>query len=277
VLQHRMLYFAPYSGAALLRNDPPDRYVFNFRPSYAEEAAALVRYLVEVRRIQPRQIAVFMQQDEFGQAGWAGVARMLRKYRRDPAQVLRVGYPRNTVQVEEAVKAIRRSAPRIRAVVMIAVHKPAARFIERLRSSGVGMVFTNLSVVDPNELSEQLGALGPEYVKDLVVTQVVPPPTSRSSAILKYQEALSRYAPLERPDFVSLEGFLSAHVLVEALRRAGKDLTTETVIAALESIRGLDIGIGVPLGFGPSEHQASHKLWGTAPERSGSYVNIDLE
>jgi branched-chain amino acid transport system substrate-binding protein len=277
VLQHKMLYFAPYSGASILRNDPPDRYVFNFRPSYAEEAAAIVKYLVDVRRIRPSQIAVFMQQDEFGEAGRAGVARMLRKYRRDPAQALTVTYPRNTVQVEDAVKAIRQNAPRLRAVILVAVYKPAVRFIERLRSSGVDLVFANLSAVDPNELGEQLSALGPGYVKDLLVTQVVPLPTSRSSAIMKYQEALSRHAPSERPDFVSLEGYLSANVLVEGLKRAGKELNTETLVDALESIRNLDMGIGIPVGFGPSEHQASHKIWGTAPEKNGSFATVDLE
>ncbi len=277
VLQHRMLFFAPYSGAPTLRRDPPDRYVFNFRPSYGEEAAALVRYLVEVRRLRPSQIAVFAQEDGFGEAGWAGVARMLRKYRRDPAQVVRVGYPRNGVQVEEAVKVVRQHARRLRAVVLIAVYEPAARFIERLRSSGVDLVFTNVSAVGPNELSARLGALGPHFVKDLVVTQTVPPPTSRSSAILRYQEALQRYAGPEQPDFVSLEGYLAANVLLEGLRRAGRNLDTEKLVDALESIRNLDVGIGIPVGFGPSEHQASHKIWGTAPDEHGAYVNVELE
>jgi branched-chain amino acid transport system substrate-binding protein len=277
VLQQRMLYYAPYSGAAILRNDPPDRYVFNFRPSYTEEAAAIVKYLVEVRRIKPSQIAVFMQQDGFGEAGWAGVAKMLRKYRRDPAQVLKVAYPRNTVQVEDAVKVIRQNAPRLKAVIMIAVYKPAVRFIERLRSSGVNLVFTNLSAVDPNELGEQLSALGPDYVKDLLVTQIVPLPTSKSSAIIKYQEALFRYAPSERPDFVSLEGYLAANLLIEGLKRTGRDLNTEKLVDALESIRNLDMGIGIPVGFGPSEHQASHRIWGTAPEMNGAFANVELE
>ncbi len=277
VLQNKVLYYGGYSGAAVLRNDPPDRYVFNFRPSYAEEAAAVVKYLVEVRRFKPSQIAVFMQQDGFGEAGWNGVARMLRKYRRDPAQVVRVTYPRNTVQVEEAVKVIRQGAPRLRAVIMIAVYKPAVRFIERLRASGVDLVFTALSAVDPSELSEQLSMLGPEYIKDLMVTQIVPVPTSRSSAIMKYQEALSRYAPSERPDFVSLEAYVAANVLIEGLRRAGKDLNTESLVDSLESIRGLDLGIGVNVSFGPSEHQASHKIWGTIPERGGAYSTVELE
>ncbi len=62
-LDHRALFFGAFSGANLLRRDPPDRYVFNYRASYAEETNAVVRYLVNVRRIQPSEIVVFAQQD----------------------------------------------------------------------------------------------------------------------------------------------------------------------------------------------------------------------
>jgi branched-chain amino acid transport system substrate-binding protein len=57
-LEHRMLFFGAFTGASLLRPDPPDRYVFNYRASYAEETDAVVRYLVKVRRLRPEEIAV---------------------------------------------------------------------------------------------------------------------------------------------------------------------------------------------------------------------------
>ena len=278
VLQSGTLMYAPYTGSSLLRNDPPDRYVFNYRPSYPEETSAAVKYLVEVKRIRPSEIAVFMQDDGFGEGGWKGVERTMRRYRRDPGSVLRVTYPRNTVDVEAAVKAVREHEGRVRAVVMVAVYKPAARFIERLRSNGAqNVIFTNVSAVGPNELAEQLTMLGPKYAKNVIVTQVVPLPVSRATAILKYQDALKRYTPGEQPDFVSLEAFVAANVLIEALKRAGRTLTTDAVVDALESIRGLDLGIGVPLTFGPSEHQASHKVWGTVLDANGGYRTIELD
>ena len=72
-----MLFFGAFTGANVLRNDPPDRYVFNYRASYAEETDAAVRYLVKMRKLQPRQIAVFAQQDSYGDAGFAGVAKAI--------------------------------------------------------------------------------------------------------------------------------------------------------------------------------------------------------
>jgi branched-chain amino acid transport system substrate-binding protein len=73
--------FSEHSPAPLLRNDPPHRYVFNYRASYAEETAAVVNYLVKVRGFLPEQIAVFAQQDAYGDAGFAGVAKAIRSQR----------------------------------------------------------------------------------------------------------------------------------------------------------------------------------------------------
>jgi ABC-type branched-subunit amino acid transport system substrate-binding protein len=80
-LDRKMLFFGAFTGAGLLRNDPPDRYVFNYRASYAEETAAVVNYLVKVRRLLPEQIAVFAQQDAYGDAGFAGVEKAIRSLR----------------------------------------------------------------------------------------------------------------------------------------------------------------------------------------------------
>jgi len=55
-LEHRMLFSGAFTGANLLRRDPPDRYVFNYRASYAEETDAVVRYLMNVRRVPPELI-----------------------------------------------------------------------------------------------------------------------------------------------------------------------------------------------------------------------------
>ncbi len=277
LIQQHVLLFGAYSGSALLRNDPPDRYVFNFRPSYTEEMAAVVKYLVEVRRIRPAQIAVFLQDDPVGEAGWNGVARVMRRYHRDPHQVIRATYKRNSVDVDEAFRVIQKNASRLRAVAMVADYKPATRLIEKLRSAELDLMVTNLSAVGPSELADELRQLGPGFARGVVVTQVVPPPTSQATAILRYQDLLRRLAPESAPDYTSLEGYIVGSLLVEGLRRAGRKLDVETLVDALEGIKDLDMGIGISLGFGPSEHQASHKVWGTLLQADGSYRPIDLE
>jgi len=114
-------------------------------------------------------------------------------------------------------------------------------------------------------------------VSDVVVTQIVPLPSSQSTAVMRYREALQQHGSAEPPDFASLEAYLAAHVLVEGLRRAGRELTAEKLVDALEAIQGLDLGIGTPLGFSKADHQASHKIWGTMLEPSGKYKSIELD
>ncbi len=112
----------------------------------------------------------------------------------------------------------------------------------------------------------------------MIVTQVVPAVSGYSSAILEYKNALAKYFPGEAPDYVSLEGYVSANLLIQALKRNGPQLDTEKLVDTLENMSNIDMGLlGTTLNFGRSEHQASHKVWGTALDETGKYQAIELE
>jgi ABC-type branched-subunit amino acid transport system substrate-binding protein len=277
-LERKMLFFGAFTGANLLRRDPPDRYVFNYRASYAEETDAVVRYLVKLRRLRPEQIAVFAQEDAYGDAGFAGVAKAMRTLRGgDPGNIVRLNYKRNTVDVDEAVTRLRQSKIPIKAIVMVATYRAAAKFIERTHDSIPGLIYTNVSFVGSTALAEELMLLGPRFANGVIVTQVVPAVESYASVVLEYKAALTASFPGEAPDYVSLEGYLATKVLVEALRRAGPQLDTEKVVDALEGLRDFDLGLGAPLNFSRTEHQALHKIWGTQLDANGRYQPIELQ
>lgn len=277
-LAHKMLFFGAFTGAGLLRRDPPDRYIFNYRASYAEETDAVVRYLVKIRRLQPQQIAVFAQQDSYGDAGFDGVAKAMRALRSgQEGTILRLGYKRNTVDVDEAVAQLRRQRTAVKAVVMVATYRAAAKFIEKTRDANPTMIYTNVSFVGSTALAEELMLLGPKYAAGVIVTQVVPAVDGYSSVILDYKSALSTYFPGEAPDYVSLEGYVTANVLIEALKRTGPQLDTERLVEALESVHDVDMGLGAPVNFGRVEHQGLHKVWGTQLDATGHYQPIELQ
>src|SRR6266850_5983700 len=276
-LERRMLFFGAFTGASVVRHDPPDRYVFNYRASYAEETDAVVRYLVKIRRIPPRQIAVFAQQDTYGDSGFAGVAKAVRALGASDAAIVRLNYKRNTVDVDDAINQLKLQKPPIKAVVMVATYRAAAKFIEKTHDLFPGMLYTNVSFVGSTALADELMLLGPRYASGVIVTQVVPAVSGYSSIVLEYKNALAKYFPGEAPDYVSLEGYVAANVLIQGIKRAGPQLDTERLIDTLETMRNLDLGLGTSLGFGRSEHQASHKIWGTALDESGRYQPLDLE
>jgi ABC-type branched-subunit amino acid transport system substrate-binding protein len=277
-LKQRMMFFGAFTGANLLRRDPPDRYVFNFRASYAEETDAVVRYLVNVRRLRPEQIVVFAQQDAFGDAGFDGVAKAVRTLRsgRDN-EVLRLNYKRNTIDVDEAVAQLRKLRTPPRAVVMVATYRAAAKFIEKTRDINPPLIYTNVSFVGSTALAEELMLLGSKYANGVIVTQVVPAVDSYSNVVLEYKTALSNYFPGEAPDYVSLEGYITANVMIEGLKRTGPMLDTERLVEGLESLRDLDLGLGTLVNFGRTEHQGIHKVWGTQLDAQGRFQPIELQ
>ncbi|WP_291864984.1 ABC transporter substrate-binding protein [Bradyrhizobium sp.] len=276
-LERRMLFFGAFTGANVLRRDPPDRYVFNYRASYVQETDAVVRYLVKIRKLQPKQIAVFAQQDSYGDAGFAGVAKAFRALGANDGAILRLNYTRNTVDVEDAVNQLKAQKTPIKAVVMVSTYRAAARFIEKTRDLYPQMIYTNVSFVGSTALAEELKLLGARYANGVIVTQVVPAVSGYSSIVLEYKNALAKYFPGEAPDYVSLEGFIAANVLIQAIKRAGPQFDTEKLIDILESTRNLDLGLGTSLSFGRAEHQASHKVWGTALDETGKFQPIELE
>ena len=275
-LDHRALFFGAFTGAGLLRRDPPDRYVFNYRASYAEETDAVVRYLVKVRRIQPKEIVVFAQQDLYGDSGYAGVQKAVRSLPGENPDIVRLNYKRNTVDVQDAVNWLRSFKGQIKAVVMVASYRAAAKFIEKTRDLYPSMIYTNVSFVGSTALTDELMLLGPRYATGVVVTQVVPAINSYASIVLKYKEALAKYFPGEPPDYVSFEGYIDANILAEAVKRVGRDMNTEKLVDELERMHDFDLGLGTPVTFSSNEHQGSHKVWGTQLDETGHYQPIDL-
>jgi len=286
-LDRKMLFFGAFTGAGLLRSDPPDRYVFNYRASYAEETAAVVNYLVKVKRLLPEQIAVFAQQDAYGDAGFSGVEKAIRSLRGgNDSPILRLNYQRNTVDVYDAVAQLQqiqqqalqqKSRPPIKAVIMVPTYRAAAKFIEKTRDLYPDMIYTSVSFVGSTALANELMLLGKKYATGVIVTQVVPALEGHSSLVLDYKSALAKYFPGEAPDYVSLEGYVDATVLVAALKQNGAQLDTEKLVATFENLRDLDIGLGTPMTFSPSEHQGVHKVWGTQLDADGRYQPFDLQ
>jgi ABC-type branched-subunit amino acid transport system substrate-binding protein len=160
-LEQKMLFFGAFTGAGLLRRDPPDRYVFNYRASYAEETENVVRYRVKVRRLKPEQIAVFAQQDGYGDSGFAGVTKAMRALRGGhDLPVLRLDYQRNTIDVDDAIARLRASKTPIKAVVMVPTYRAAAKFIEKTKDLVPGLIYTSVSFVGSTALASELMLLG---------------------------------------------------------------------------------------------------------------------
>jgi ABC-type branched-subunit amino acid transport system substrate-binding protein len=188
------------------------------------------------------------------------------------------------VDVDDAVAQLQRAQEiqqkrrlPIKAVIMVPAYRAAAKFIEKTRDLYPDMIYTSVSFVGSTALADELMLLGKRYATGVIVTQVVPAVDGHSSLVLDYKAALGKYFPGVAPDYVSLEGYVDANVLIAGLQRNGAQLDTERLIGTFENLQDLDIGLGTPVTFSRSEHQGVHKVWGTQLDETGHYQPIDLQ
>jgi branched-chain amino acid transport system substrate-binding protein len=163
------------------------------------------------------------------------------------------------MDVEDALRSIMASNAEV--VIMVGTYDPCAKFIKMARANGFNPIFHNVSFVGGNELARKVGPDG----EGVIITQVVPSPDARAllPEVDKYCHLLKRYYPEDQPTFVGLEGFINASVLGKALQRAGRDLTREKFIKALEGMKDVSLGIGLGLNFGPEDHQGFDTVYFT--------------
>ncbi|MBX3605470.1 MAG: ABC transporter substrate-binding protein [Piscinibacter sp.] len=244
--QAKLPFVAPFTGAEGLRA-PFNRYAFHVRASYFDETAKIVEQCTSVGI---KRIAVFHQNDSYGKAGLEGVTRALKPLGLDPAALGTV--ERNTVDVDAAVKSI--IAGRPDAIVQISAYKSCAAFIRAARKAGFGGTFYNVSFVGTKALADELGA----DARGVVVSQVMPYPYAPHSALASEYLAASKAAQGDAfaPNYGSMEGYVAARTLAEALRRPGGTASADGLIGALESLHDLNLG-GFFVDFGPQKHTGS--------------------
>jgi ABC-type branched-subunit amino acid transport system substrate-binding protein len=257
--QARVPFFGAFTGAELLR-EPFNPYIFNVRASYYDETEKIVEQLVSTGS---KNIAVFYQDDAYGQAGLKGVERAMTRRNLKTSALGTV--ERNTIKVEGAVQSIQAAGPD--AVVMISAYKSCGEFIRQMKRAGSAAQFYNVSFVGSKALAEDLGKDG----VGVAISQVMPFPWGASVPVVKEYQQLMHKAGQKEFNFSAVEGYVAAKVFVEGLRRAGRDLTREKLIAALEKMQDVDIG-GFYVSFSPKNHNASKFVDLTIIARDGKFL-----
>ena len=252
--QEKIPVIGLFTGAQLLY-EPLKHYVINVRASYYDETREQVEKLWGIDR---RKIAVIYQDDAFGKAVLDGVKLALEKHNSSP---LALGtFARNTLDVDQGLNTVMAARPQ--AVVVVGPYSPVAAIVKKAHAAGWRPLFLTVSFVGTEEFIKEAG---PD-AEGTIITQVVPPYDRLDYPTVElYRKDLAKYYPDTPPSFVSLEGFVDAMVLVEGLKRAGKDPTREKFIAAVESIHELNVGLGskLILGYGPADHKGFDNVYPT--------------
>jgi branched-chain amino acid transport system substrate-binding protein len=285
VLRHHatdgLLQFANFTGAQPQREPPYDKVVFNIRASYRQETRAMVDAFLTMGR---KKIGIFVQDDSYGASGRDGVRRALAEHGLRIASD--TSYPRGQTYETSTGPQLRllREAG-VDAVVAVGSYQPCAALIRDARTAGWNVPIHNLSFVGADQMLDQLRREpnAARLVKNILVTQVVPPVSETSLPLVRdYRAAMDRYRPVvprgvgdqsyqpaARYSFGSLEGFLNARALLAVLQKAGPALTRKSFLAAVDSMGKFDLGVGVPAELSAARHQALDKVWFTYATTGG--------
>ena len=267
--EKKTLLYGAFTGAGVLRKSPPDRYIINYRASYAEETAAMVGGLLNAG-IKPEEIAFFTQKDGYGDAGYNGGVKALKAKGFSAIGKLAHGrYKRNTLNVEEGLGEILDSNVEPKAIIMVGAYAPCAKFIKLAKQDLPNALFLNVSFVGSIPLLNALGDKG----EGVIVTQVVPHYEAGLPGVKEFRVALADYNSSAKPGFVTLEGYMVAKTFVEGVKRVKGGIGRESIISGIESLSNLDIGIGNNIAYSKDEHQANHKIWPTWI-KGGKFVEL---
>ena len=242
----RVPWIAPFTGAEALRK-PFNRYAFHARASYYDETELIVRQL---NSLGLKKIGVFYQNDSYGKAGFDGVKRAMQPLGLEPVSLGTV--ERNTVDVDGAVNSILAARPV--AIVQIGAYMACAAFIRAARKASFYGNFYNVSFVGTSALAKELG----KDARGVVVSQVMPYPYEPMSLLATDYVSAGRSSLGDKfePNYSGIEGFITAKMIAEGLRRSSTGASPESLIAGLESLHDYDLG-GFHVDFSPKKHTGS--------------------
>jgi ABC-type branched-subunit amino acid transport system substrate-binding protein len=231
--------------------------MFHVRASYYEEVEGALAYFVD--KLGLNKIGVFYQDDAFGKAVLSGVQLAIWRRHQESSRDLEIvatdTYTRGTMDVEPALETLKNSGAE--AVIMVGTYDPLARFIKLSMDNNFTPYFHTVSFIGSGAFAEAIkkNEVPAQYYENIIVTQVVPSPgTADIEVVDQYRSLHASYFPNDLPNYVALEGFVNAQVLVEALKRAGPDLTRTQLINTLEKMENEDVGLGKNLTFGKFDH-----------------------
>ena len=264
--EHKLPVVGLFTGAQLLYS-PLKHWVINVRASYYDETRDMVNGLVNDLNI--KKVGVIYQDDAFGKAVLDGVRIALEKHHLAPTGL--GTFQRASLDVDGGIRTARATNPE--AVVLVGPYAPVAEIVKRSHAQGWHPIFLTVSFVGTEAFIKDAG----KDAEGTIITQVVPPyDRTDFPTIAMYREAINKFYGGSEPSFASLEGFVDAMVLVEGLKRAGKEPTRAKLISSIESIHKMDVGLGkLVLDYGPEDHKGFDTVYSTVVKGGKPVVFTD--
>lgn len=261
VAQNNMLFFAPFSGSMSLRSHSN---VYTIRASYKDET---LKILDSKRAVGSNKTVVLYYDDEVGRSNYEAVASTFAEQsleRPRGVAVKRGGAALNDAIVDGIIK----DNPHY--VLATTQFNVVGEFLKIANDKGSTIPVAALSFVNPDELVESVGNLA----RGTVVAQVMPSPRSSNQiSVPLMKECAEALNALNggKLNYTSLESCIAAKVLVEALRKAGPQVSRAGLLQAMGNLGRIDLK-GFSLNFGPNQRHGSNWVELTILSRGNRFV-----
>jgi branched-chain amino acid transport system substrate-binding protein len=232
--------------------------------TYADQTWLIIDYLVKERKLT--RIASFYQDDEYGLDGHlAGKAR-LQRYGLE--YIAAVDYKRADIDFSSQAAKLKESGAE--AVILQAVYREPPRLAEQCHAMGYTPLFIGPSPIVLDKTIE----LGGKHVEDVIGVEVWPPPTDPGPFLDQYRADMQKYAPHLPLDMTNLYGYQKAALFVEALQRTGRDLTRESLLQAITTIKDWDPGWGLKYSYGGDDRRVMSRAARLVMVQEGKWVRM---
>jgi len=243
--ESRTILFGPVTGATSLRGQY-NRYLFHVRASYANEAQRIVSQL---KNVGIQRVVFLYQDDGLGKTLLQEVRLAAEKEQLKLAAEVKL----DPKQPDFAAAAKQAEAAQPQAVVMGTAGTTFPGFVKAMRETNSRPSFYGFSIASVDLLKKELGDGG----RGIIVAQIMPSLGNTSVPVVRdFHKAMSEKMPEAKPTPSQLEGFVHATLLVEGLRRAGRNLTTESFIQAMEASGEISLG-KFKAQYSPQSHNGS--------------------
>jgi branched-chain amino acid transport system substrate-binding protein len=249
---------APSTGATVF-HAPVNPMLFNVRAKYQDEVRKGVEHFAT---IGSTRIALLHVDDSFGKDGLAGFVTAMNERSMIPAII--AAFPRVKPDYVAAATEIIRANPS--ALIIVSSSANTVEVIKAIRAKGSLVQIMTLSNNSSQSFVQELGAMG----TGIIVSQITPAPNSVTTGLGKEFMALAKASNIT-VSYAAMEGFVAAKVLVEGLKRAGRNLTREGFARALESMQKFDLG-GLMVSYSPSDHTGSEFVELTMISKDGRFI-----
>lgn len=237
-----VVFYGAYTGAAVLRQQPPAPFVINYRASYQQEMELIINDILS-QGIAVKRIGLFLQDDAFGQAGLDAAKNALDKICQDCSQNLfTMRYERNSLDIDDALRTYVDAKTKPRALILVGASEPCAEFVRFAQRLSPGTRFYSLSFAGKSRLAELLPDLG----QQVFVARVIPPDSAQQTRL---------------DNEVAQEGYLATSRLFDALRAIRGPITSTSLRDSLIALEQSLAAAAGPTSQQPHDQQLMDLVW----------------